>query len=424
MRFRKPHKVLKQPKSSIIMHLRELFLRHVAQTSDIPLGLEIEHAEGSWLYDTSGKKYLDFIGGISVSSIGHRHPAVVEAIKAQTDKYLHTLVYGEYAMSPQVELATELAKSLDPPALFTEGELASRPALDSIFFTNSGSEATEGAMKLAKRFTGRYEIIACRRAYHGSTQGAASLMWPKDFTQAYHPLLPGIRHIDFNDVESLELISEKTACVIVEPVQAEAGVLPPNLQFLSSLRKRCDETDTLLVFDEIQTGFGRTGSFWAFEQLGVVPDIILMAKAMGGGMPIGAFAAPREIMKVLGYDPPLGHITTFGGHPVSCAASLATLRFLKGSDTIANVKAKEDLLRSKLIHPKIKELRSAGMLMAIEVGNFEQLRKVQMAALGKGVITDWFLFNDRSLRIAPPLTIADEEIEFACNVLLECLDES
>lgn len=403
------------------MNLRELFLRHLAQTSDIPLALEIDRAEDSWLYDRSGKKYLDLIGGISVSSIGHRNPVVLEAIRAQTDKYLHTLVYGEYALSPQVELASALAESLNPRAIFAEGEAATRPALDSVYFTNSGSEATEGAMKLAKRFTGRYEIIACRQAYHGSTQGAASLMWPTDFTQAYHPLLPGVRHITFNGFEDLSHITNKTACVIVEPVQAEAGVKPPFPGYFSSLRKRCDETGTLLIFDEIQTGFGRTGSFWAFEQLGVVPDVILMAKAMGGGMPIGAFAAPQKIMKVLGYDPPLGHITTFGGHPVSCAASLATLRFLNGGDTIAKVKAKEELFRRKLVHPKIKEVRSAGLLMAVELGNFEQLRQVQMAALKKGVITDWFLFNDRSLRLSPPLTISEEEIEFACSVLLACL---
>ncbi len=404
------------------MNLRELFLRHLAQTSDIPLALEIDRAEGSWLYDTAGKKYLDLIGGISVSSIGHRHPSVLEAIRTQTGKYLHTLVYGEYALSPQVELATALAESLSPASIFAEGETASRPALDSVFFTNSGSEATEGAMKLAKRYTGRHEVIVCRQAYHGSTQGAASLMWPKDFTQAYHPLLPGIKHIDFNNPDDLGRINEKTACVIVEPVQAEAGVRPAVPGYFPSLRKRCDETGALLVFDEVQTGFGRTGSFWAFEQVGVVPDIILMAKAMGGGMPIGAFAAPQEIMKVLGYDPPLGHITTFGGHPVSCAASLAALQFLNSSDTIAKVKEKEALLRRKMAHPKIKAVRSTGLLMAVEVANFEQLRKVQMAALEKGVITDWFLFNDRSLRIAPPLTISEKEIDFACSVLLECLD--
>lgn len=404
------------------MHLRELFLRHVAQTSDIPLALEIDRAEGSWLYDTAGKQYLDLIGGISVSSIGHRHPVVLEAIRTQIGKYLHTQVYGEYVLGPQVELAKALAESLDPASLFAEGEAAARPALNSVYFTNSGSEATEGAMKLAKRYTGRHEIIACRQAYHGSTQGAASLMWPKDFTQAYHPLLPGIRNINFNSQEGLKTITNKTAAVIVEPVQAEAGVRLPELAFLSSLRKRCDDTGALLIFDEIQTGFGRTGSFWAFEQLGVVPDVILMAKAMGGGMPIGAFAAPQQIMKVLGFDPPLGHITTFGGHPVSCAAALATLRFLKSSNTIATVKAKEAELRQKLVHPKIKTFRSAGLLMAVELENFELMRKVQLAALERGVITDWFLFNDHSLRIAPPLTISEEEIDFACSVLLQCLD--
>lgn len=405
------------------MQLRELFLRHLAQTSDIPLALEIDRAEGCWLYDTSGKKYLDLIGGISVSSIGHRHPLVVEAIKAQTDRYLHTLVYGEFVLRPQVELAKALADSLNPQALFTEGEAATRPALNSIYFTNSGSEATEGAMKLAKRFTARHEIIACRHAYHGSTQGAASLMWPKFFTQPYHPLLPGIKHITFNNADELGSITEKTACVIVEPVQAEAGVQLPDSNYFIQLRKRCDQTGALLIFDEIQTGFGRTGTFWAFEQLRVVPDIILMAKAMGGGMPIGAFAAPKKIMAVLGFDPPLGHITTFGGHPVSCAASLATLRFLKSSHIIEEVKDKEAAFRQWLVHPKIRAIRSAGLLMAIELENFEQLRKIQLAALKKGVITDWFLFNERSLRIAPPLTISTKEIEWAVEILLTCLHQ-
>jgi len=384
--------------------LRQRFLQHLAQTSDIPMMLEIERAEGSFLFDRSGKPYLDLIAGISVSVLGHRHPAVTEAVKSQADRYLHTLVYGEYVLSPQVQLAELLVRHLPAP-------------LDSVYFVNSGSEATEGAMKLAKRSTGRAEIIACREAYHGSTQGAASLMSPTFFTQAYHPLLPGIRHIDFTDENDLEKITSKTACVIIETVQAEAGVRLPQNDFLSKLRQRCSEVGALLVLDEIQVGYGRTGTLWAFEQYGIVPDVLLLAKGMGGGMPIGAFVASREVMGSLSVDPPLGHITTFGGHPVCCAAALATLKFLTESDLIKEVKEKEALFRQLLAHPAIREVRSAGLLMAVEVGGFETLRKVILECLENGVVTDWFLFNDRSLRIAPPLTISEEEIRLACEVV-------
>ncbi len=391
--------------------LRQQFLRHVAQTSDIPMLLEIERAEGSYLYDTTGRRYLDLIAGISVSVLGHGHPAVVEAVKAQAERYMHTLVYGEYVLSPQVELATLLASLLPAP-------------LDSVYFTNSGSEATEGAMKLAKRYTGRTEIIACREAYHGSTQGAASLMWPTTFTQAYHPLLPGIRHIGFNCEADLERITTVTACVIVETVQAEAGVRLPQNDFLKKLRKRCTEVGTLLVFDEIQAGYGRTGSLWAFEQYGVVPDVLLLAKGMGGGMPLGAFVAAREVMQVLGHEPPLGHITTFGGHPVCCAAALATLRFIVENKLWEKAKESEALFRQLLVHPAIKEVRSAGLLMAVEVGEFPVLRSIILDCVANGVITDWFLFNDRSLRIAPPLTISEEEIRLACGVIVAAIEKT
>jgi acetylornithine/succinyldiaminopimelate/putrescine aminotransferase len=384
--------------------LRQRFLQHVAQTSDIPMMLEIEQAEGSFLFDRSGKKYLDLIAGISVSVLGHRHPAVVKAVKTQADRYLHTLVYGEYVLSPQVQLAELLARHLPSP-------------LDSVYFVNSGSEATEGAMKLAKRFTGRAEIIACREAYHGSTQGAASLMWPKFFTQAFHPLLPGIRHIDFNCEMDLDKITTRTACVILETVQAEAGVRLPEKDFLKKLRQRCTDVGALLVLDEIQAGYGRTGTLWAFEQYGIVPDVLLLAKGMGGGMPIGAFVASKAVMASLSFEPPLGHITTFGGHPVCCAAALATLKFLTESDLIKQVKKKEALFRQLLTHPAIRQVRSAGLLMAVEIGEFEILRKVILECLENGVVTDWFLFNDRSLRIAPPLTISEEEIRRACEVV-------
>ncbi|MCC6724366.1 MAG: aspartate aminotransferase family protein [Saprospiraceae bacterium] len=391
--------------------LRQHFLQHVAQTSDIPMLLEIERAEGSFLYDRTGKRYLDLIAGISVSVLGHGHPAVVEAVKAQADRYMHTLVYGEYVLSPQVELATLLASLLPDP-------------LDSVYFTNSGSEATEGAMKLAKRYTGRAEIIACREAYHGSTQGAASLMWPKTFTQAYHPLLPGIRHIGFNCEADLERISTATACVIVETVQAEAGVKLPQNDYLKKLRKRCTEVGALLIFDEIQAGYGRTGSLWAFEQYGVVPDVLLLAKGMGGGMPIGAFVASNDVMQVLGHEPPLGHITTFGGHPVCCAAALATLRFISDNKLWEQAKEKEVLFRKLLVHPAILDIRSAGLLMAVEVGEFPVLRSIILDCVANGVITDWFLFNDRSLRIAPPLTISEAEIRLACEVINTAIEKT
>lgn len=390
--------------------LRQRFLQHVAQTSDIPMLLEIERAEGSFLFDTSNKRYLDLIAGISVSVLGHRHPDVVQAVKSQADRYLHTLVYGEYVLSPQVELASLLAAHLPN-------------SLGCTYFTNSGSEATEGAMKLAKRFTERAEIIACREAYHGSTQGAASLMSPSSFTQGYHPLLPGVRHIGFNCEADLEMITKRTACVIAETVQAESGIRLPQHDYLKKLRKRCTEVGALLIFDEIQAGYGRTGSLWAFEQYGVVPDVLLLAKGMGGGMPIGAFIASQDVMQVLGHEPPLGHITTFGGHPVCCAAALATLRFLTENKLWEKVREKEALFHQMLDHPAILEIRSAGLMMAVEVGEFAMLRQIILECVSNGVITDWFLFNDRSLRIAPPLTISEEEIQFACEVINTAIEK-
>ena len=390
-------------------NLRQLFLKHLAQTSEFPLMLEIESSEGIYLYDINGKAYIDLIAGIGVSSLGHRHPRVVNAVKDQLDKYLHTLVYGEFVLSPQVKLATLLSDNLPDP-------------LDSVYFVNSGSEATEGAMKLAKRYTGRFEIISCRDAYHGSTQGSASLMSDTFFTQPFRPLLPGIRHIEFNDEDSLKKISNKTACVIVETVRGEAGVQPPVNAFLKKLRIRCNETGALLVLDEIQAGCGRTGSLFAFEQFGIVPDILLLAKGLGGGMPIGAFIASKEVMKVLSFDPLLGHITTFGGHPVCCAAALATLQELIESDLISKVKEKEALFLKLLIHPKIKAIRSAGLMMAVELESFEFVQAVIKDCLENGLITDWFLFNDRSLRIAPPLIISEDEIKKACSIILNAIN--
>ncbi len=392
-----------------MLSLRQLFLRHIAQTSEAPLALEIERAEGVYLYDRDGRRYLDLIAGIGVSSLGHRHPRVEAAVRAQLERYWHTMVYGEYVLAPQVQLAALLAEHL--------------PGLDSVYFVNSGAEATEGAMKLAKRYTGRAEIVACRRAYHGSTQGAASLMWPTDFTLPYHPLLPGIRHISYNCSLCLEQITPHTAAVVVETIQAESGLTLPDASWLQALRRRCDEVGALLVLDEIQAGCGRTGALFAFQHYGIKPDILLLAKGFGGGMPIGAFVAPRNIMQVLAHDPPLGHITTFGGHPVSAAAALATMQELTQSTLIAQVPAKEQLFRQRLVHPRIREVRSAGLWLAVDLEDAALVQRVIAECLRRGVITDWFLFNDRALRIAPPLTIRSDEIQLACQAILASIDE-
>ncbi|MBK8489809.1 MAG: aspartate aminotransferase family protein [Saprospirales bacterium] len=390
--------------------LRYQFLQHLAQTSDAPLALEVSRAEGLYLYDPSGKAYIDLIAGIGVSALGHRHPKVLAAVQAQVGRYWHTMVYGEYVLAPQVQLAQLLAEHLPDN-------------LQSVYFVNSGTEATEGAMKLAKRATGRHEIVACRKAYHGSTQGAASLMEPTTFTQPYYPLLPGIRHIDFNALEDLKLITHHTACVIVETVQAECGIQKPEGDYLTHLRRRCDETGALLVFDEIQAGYGRTGALWAFRQYGVVPDVLLLAKGMGGGMPIGAFIASRELMQVFSHNPPLGHLTTFGGHPVSCAAGLATLQTLLEEPWIEQVHQKEALFLSLLRHPAIQAVRSAGLWLAVELPDFEFVDAVVRTCLQKGLVVDWFLFNAQSLRIAPPLIISEQEIRQACAILIETIDE-
>lgn len=390
--------------------LRQRFLQRLAPTSPSPLMLEVERSEGAYLYSPDGKAYLDLIAGISVSSLGHCHPEVVAAAKAQLDKYLHTMVYGEYVLAPQVELADLLVQQLPS-------------SLNSVYFVNSGSEATEGAMKLAKRYTGRSEIIACKKAYHGSTQGAASLMSPTEFTQAYYPLLPDIKHIDFNCEFCLRQITERTACVIMETVQAEWGVRGPENDYLKKVRQRCNEVGALLILDEIQVGYGRTGTLWAFEQYGVVPDVLLLAKAMGGGMPIGAFIAGQKLMESFSVDPILGHITTFGGHPVCCAAALATLKVLLRENWIQEVKQKEALLHSLLVHPKIKAVRSAGLIMAVELESFEEVQAVITYCLERGLITDWFLFNSQSIRIAPPLMISEEQLHWAVALLLEGMDQ-
>jgi acetylornithine/succinyldiaminopimelate/putrescine aminotransferase len=394
---------------------RELFLKNVAQTSDFPLALEIERAEGLYLYGKNGKPYMDLISGIGVSNVGHRHPKVVEAIKNQVDKYLHLMVYGEYVQTPQVQLAAALAETLKASA----GE---RAPLDNVYFTNSGTEAIEGAMKLAKRYTNKPEIISCYNAYHGATQGALSLSGSENFKRNFRPLLPMMRNIRHGNFDDIIHITTQTAAVIIEVIAGEAGVRVPDKAYFKALRARCDETGTLLVFDEIQSGFGRTGTFWAFEQFGAYPDILTTAKGMGGGMPIGAFIANHEVMGVFKNNPILGHITTFGGHPVSAAASLATLQVIQSEKLYEYVTPKADLIKSLLVHPIIREVRNQGLMMAVEFENFDVLKPIIDRAIEKGVITDWFLFCDNSMRIAPPLIISDEEIRKACQILLESID--
>lgn len=388
---------------------RQLFLQHIAQTSDAPLMLEIERAEGIYLFSSSGKKYIDLISGISVSNLGHCNAEVVQAVQQQAARFMHLMVYGEYVYSPQVALANLLTQHLPSQ-------------LNNVYFVNSGTEATEGALKLAKRFTGRTQLVAFLNAYHGSTHGALSMMGDEFFKRNYRPLLPHVRHLRYNCLNDLQHITAQTAAVLVEPVQAEAGVIAPQPGFMQALRQRCTETGALLILDEIQTGYGRTGTLFAFEQLGIVPDVLLLAKGMGGGMPLGAFIAPQQIMAALKNNPVLGHITTFGGHPVSCAASLATLQVLLREPYLNEVKQKEQLFRQYLIHPAIKEIRSFGLLIALVFDNFTTTKRVIDACIANGVITDWFLFADNCLRIAPPLIITPQQIETACQLIVKSIN--
>jgi acetylornithine/succinyldiaminopimelate/putrescine aminotransferase len=390
--------------------LRSLFFNHIAQTSEAPMGLEIQKAFGSYIYDDQGKAYLDFIAGISVSNVGHGNPDVQKAICEQAGLHLHTLVYGEHIQSAQVLLAKAITNTLPNP-------------IDQIFFVNSGSEAVEGAMKLAKRATNRFEIIGCDKAYHGSSHGALSLNGDEYFKRNFRPLLPGIRQIKFGDFEDLDRITKKTAAVVIETVQGEAGVKSASVAYWQSLKKRCEKTGALLILDEIQTGFGRTGSFWGFEQFGIVPDVVLMAKGMGSGMPLGGFAARKELMEQLTKFPVLGHISTFGGHPVSCAAALAGMRFLLKENLMDLVKEKENFLKGSLQHPKVIEIRSVGLLMAVELGSFERVQSVISHCLKEGLMTDWFLHCNTALRIAPPLTISFPELEIACQILQQAFEQ-
>ena len=390
------------------MNQRVLFFRHLGQTSPSPLALEIVRAEGVYLYDVAGKKYLDAIGGISVCSTGHRHPDVLQAIRDQTDRFLHIMVYGELIQTPQVDFASFLAEHLPEN-------------LQSVFFTNSGAEATEGAMKLAKRVTGRTEIVAFENSYHGSTQGALSVMGDEYWRNAFRPLLPGISHLKYNSESDLEWITSKTACVIAETIQAENGVIKPIPAWIGALRKKCDETGALLILDEIQVGFGRTGSLWCFEQYHVVPDILLLGKALGGGLPLGAFISSEARMNSFTNRPVLGHISTFGGHPLSCAAGLAAMKVLFKENLLPQVKEKEILFQKLLIHPSIKSVRTAGLLIAVEFESSDINKSIIDACIREGLLTDWFLFAASCLRIAPPLTISFHEIEEICRIILRNL---
>lgn len=389
--------------------IRQLFLQHVAQTSGSPMALEISHAEGIYVYTTEGKRFIDLVSGVSVSAVGHCHPKVVAAVKEQVEKYMHLMVYGEYIQAPQVLLAEKICSMLPKE-------------LSNVYFVNSGSEANEGAMKLAKRYTGRSEIVAFKKCYHGSTQGALSIMGDESYKQNFRPLLPDIRMLEFNNEDNLEQITEKTACVVAEPIQAEGGIIIPRNNFLRKLRERCTKVGALLVFDEVQTGAGRTGTMFAFEQLEAVPDILTIAKAFGGGMPIGAFIAPKHIMETLTHNPVLGHITTFGGHPVSCTAALAALKVIEEDNLIAGVKEKAERFRKSMLNnEKVKEVRGIGLLLAVELGNADLLQQFFKRTLEQGVAIDWFLHCNTAFRIAPPLTITNEQIDEVCEILHQCI---
>ena len=393
--------------------LRKQFLAHVGQTSPSPMLVEVERAEGCFFYTPEGRRYYDLVAGVSVSNVGHANREVVRAVQEQAARYMHVMVYGELVEAPQVRYAARIASLLPG-------------GLESVYFVNSGAEAVEGALKLAKRFTGRTELISMRRAYHGSTHGSMSMMGApegEEWKGAFRPLLPDVQAIEFNDPAQLERITRRTACVLVEPVQGEAGVRVPRPGYLEALRRRCDEVGALLVFDEIQTGLGRTGELFAMQKYGVVPDIVCLAKAFGGGMPLGAFIARHEIMDTLQSNPTLGHITTFGGHPVCCAAGLAALEYLLDHHVVEQVEAKGALYKELLQgHPAVREIRRSGLLMAVELGESATLYRTMELFKDAGILSDWFLFCDTAFRISPPLTISEEEVRGSAAVIRRCLD--
>jgi acetylornithine/succinyldiaminopimelate/putrescine aminotransferase len=390
--------------------IREQFFTCLGQTSPSPLGIEIQKAEGVFLLSPEGKRYIDLISGVSVSNVGHSREEVVRAIREQAGNYLHLMVYGEVIQTPQVLLASLLTEQLPT-------------SLNSVYFVNSGSEANEAALKLCKRITGRPKIICFRNAYHGSTHGALSVMGDESFRRSFRPLLPAVTAIRFNSMEDLELIDHDTACVIAEPIQAEAGVRLPDADFLQLLRKRCNDTGTLLIFDEIQTGFGRTGSLFAMQKYGVTPDMVTLAKALGGGMPLGALVCARELMDAWKSDPVLGHITTFGGHPVCCAAGLAALQVLLKEGWTEKVLEKSIFLKDMLSkHPGVLEIRGQGLLLAVELGSSGKVQRIIRLLLEEGAMADWFLFCDTAFRIAPPLCISDQELELTVRIITRALD--
>jgi acetylornithine/succinyldiaminopimelate/putrescine aminotransferase len=389
----------------------DIFLNQLAQTTDHPYLISIARAEGIYLYAPDGKRYTDLISGIGVSNIGHRHPRVIQAIKDQLDKHLHVMVYGEFIQATPNRLAQQLARLLPAP-------------LNCCYFVNSGTEANEGALKLAKRYTGRTEIISCRKSYHGSTHGSMSVSGNEIKKAAFRPLLPDVRFINFNDLADLEAISTKTACVIMETIQGDAGVRVPSKAYLKAVRKKCDDTGALLILDEIQCGMGRSGSLFAFEQFDITPDILTIAKAFGGGLPIGAFISSQQIMKCLTHDPMLGHITTFGGNPVCCASALATLEVIEEEDLLAQVEAKGKLIESLLKHPEIKEIRRIGLMFAIDFDSAERVTRIVENAKSLGIICYWFLSHPYSFRIAPPLTITESEIRESCETILKAIDNA
>ena len=390
--------------------LKDDFFAYQVQTTPHPLAMEVSHAEGSYIYDTQNKAYLDFVAGVSACSLGHKHPKVIAAIKQQLDQYLHVMVYGEYIQTPAVALTKLLAKHLPKQ-------------LQKTYLVNSGTEAIEGAMKLAKRFTGRHEFIAAHHAYHGNTQGAMSVMGYEERKQAYRPLLPSTRFIRFNNLDDLEHITENTAAVILETIQGGAGFIMPKPNYLARVAARCKAVGALLILDEIQPGIGRTGALFGFEHFNVVPDILVTGKGLGGGMPIGAFSASKTLMEHLQDHPKLGHITTFGGHPVIAAAALATLTEITTSDIMPQIKEKEQLFRSLLIHPKIKEIRGMGLMLAIMLEDAAITSEVILRCQDKGLILFWLLFEPKAIRITPPLTISKEEIIEGCAIILQTLNE-
>ncbi|MFW5644429.1 MAG: aspartate aminotransferase family protein [Bacteroidota bacterium] len=390
---------------------RQLFLNHLAQTSLAPMLLEISSARGVFLFDKYEKKYFDLISGVNVSALGHGNQRVINAIKKQADKHLHLMVYGEFLQEPQIEYAALLTSYLPSH-------------LSSVYFVNSGSEAVDGALKLAKKYTGRAEILSFRNAYHGSSIGAMSIMGSENYTHGYYPLMPGVAHLNFNDFSELEKITTKTACVVAEVIQAEAGMILPRGDFLRALRKRCDMTGTLLILDEIQTGLGRMGTLFGFEYYGIEPDILLLAKSFGGGLPLGAFIASRELMEVISYNPALGHITTFGGNPLCCAAGKACFEAILDEDIWLTVPEKEVLFREKLTHPAIREIRGKGLMLAVDLGHKDLMHKVVELGVAEGFVTDWFLFCETAIRISPPLIIKEEEISEVCEQINIAIDKA